>query len=84
MHVRGKNVSISGEKILLAKNVLNDLYGQLEKGFDIDFEEVDASIRMNSVENNFIRKMESNTPLIKLIRRLLEPEPIHKINILML
>ena len=65
LHVRGKNVSISGEKILLAKNVLNDLYGQLEKGFDIDFEEVDASIRMNSVENNFIRKMESNTPLIK-------------------
>ena len=41
------------------------MYGQLEKGFDIDFEEVDASIRMNSVENNFIRKMESNTPLIK-------------------
>ena len=65
LHVRGKNVSISGEKILLAKNVLNDLYSQLEKGFDIGFEEVDASIRMNSEENNFIRKMDSNTPLIK-------------------
>ncbi len=50
-----KNVSISGEKVLLAKNVLNDLYRQLEKGFDVNFEEVDASIRMNSVENNFIK-----------------------------
>ena len=37
LHGRGKNVSISGEKALLAKNVLNDLYAQLEKGFDIDF-----------------------------------------------
>ena len=65
LHGRGKNVSISGEKVLLAKNVLNDLYGQLEKGFDIDFEEVDASIRMNSVDNNFLKKMEDNTPLIR-------------------
>jgi phosphate starvation-inducible PhoH-like protein len=65
LHGRGKNVSISGEKALLAKNVLNDLYGQLEKGFDIDFEEVDASIRMNSVENNFIKKIGDETPLIR-------------------
>ena len=65
LHGRGKNVSISGEKVLLAKNVLNDLYGQLEKGFDIDFEEVDASIRMNSVENNFIKKIGDETPLIR-------------------
>ena len=65
LHGRGKNVSISGEKVLLAKNVLNDLYGQLEKGFDIDSEEVDASIRMNSVDNNFLKKMEDNTPLIR-------------------
>ena len=41
------------------------MYGQLEKGFDIDFEEVDASIRMNSVDNNFLKKMEDNTPLIR-------------------
>ena len=65
LHGRGKNVSIYGEKVLLAKNVLNDLYGQLEKGFDIDFEEVDASIRMNSVENNFIKKVEDETVLIR-------------------
>jgi phosphate starvation-inducible PhoH-like protein len=63
LHGRGKNVSISGEKALLAKNVLNDLYGQLEKGFDV--EEVDASIRMNSVENNFIKKIGDETPLIR-------------------
>jgi len=65
LHGRGKNVSISGEKTLLAKNVLNDLYRQLEKGFDVDFEEVDASIRMNSVKNNFIQKIEAETVIIK-------------------
>ena len=72
LHGRGKNVSISGEKVLLAKNVLNDLYGQLEKGFDIDSEEVDASIRMNSLDNNFLKKMEDNTPLIRTEKKTVE------------
>ena len=65
LHGRGKNVSISGEKIHLAKNVLNDLYGQLKKGFDIGFEEVDASIRMNSEKNNYIEKTAVDIPLIR-------------------
>ena len=49
---------------------------QLEKGFDIDFEEVDASIRMNSVDNNFLKKGDnvkisiSKLGFIKLIRKM--------------
>ena len=61
LHGRGKNVSISGDKVHLAKNVLNDLYGQLKKGFEIGFEEVDASIRMNIVENNSEQEQEPNS-----------------------
>ena len=69
LHGRGKNVSISGDKVHLAKNVLNDLYGQLKKGFDIGFEEVDASIRMNSVENNFLNKTEADITLIRTVKK---------------
>ena len=65
LHGRGKNVSISGEKINLAKNVLNDLYEQLKKGFDIGFEEVDASIRMNSEKNNYTEKTAVDIPIIR-------------------
>ncbi|MBH87842.1 MAG: phosphate starvation-inducible protein PhoH [Pelagibacterales bacterium] len=62
---RGKNISISGKDILLAKDVLNDLYAQLKKGFDIGFEEVDASIRMNSEKNISIGKQQNDLPLIR-------------------
>ena len=34
---RGKNIFISGKDVFLAKEVLNDLYEQLKKGFDIGF-----------------------------------------------
>ena len=61
---RGKNISISGKDVLLAKEVLNDLYEQLKKGFDIGFEEVDASIRMNSDKNNGLQE-DNNVPLIR-------------------
>ena len=87
LHGRGKNVSISGEKIHLAKNVLNDLYGQLKKGFDIGFEEVDASIRMNSVENNFLNKTEADITLIRTVKKTVrarthkQNQYIHALNI---
>ena len=62
---RGKNISISGKDVVLAKNVLNDLYDQLKKGFDIGFEEVDASIRMNSEININSDKKQNDVSLIK-------------------
>ena len=61
---RGKNISISGKDVVLAKNVLNDLYDQLKKGFDIGFEEVDASIRMNSEININSDKQQKEVSLI--------------------
>ena len=87
LHGRGKNVSISGDKVHLAKNVLNDLYGQLKKGFDIGFEEVDASIRMNSVENNFLNKTEADITLIRTVKKTvrarthMQNQYIHALNI---
>ena len=87
LHGRGKNVSISGDKVHLAKNVLNDLYGQLKKGFDIGFEEVDASIRMNSVENNFLNKTEADITLIRTVKKTVrarthtQNQYIHALNI---
>ena len=65
LHGRGKNISISGKNVFLAKDVLNDLYAQLKKGFDIGFEEVDASIRMNSEKNIGIDKQQNDLPLIR-------------------
>ena len=62
---RGKNISISGKDVALAKNVLNDLYAQLKKGFDIGFEEVDASIRMNSEKNINLEKQKNDFSLIR-------------------
>jgi phosphate starvation-inducible protein PhoH and related proteins len=66
---RGKNISISGNDALLAKDVLNDLYEQLKKGFDIGFEEVDASIRMNGEKNNLLDNKEKDVPLIRTIKK---------------
>ena len=58
LHGRGKNVSISGDEVHLAQKVLNDLYDQLKDGFEIGFEEIDASIRMNSVNNNLSKNID--------------------------
>jgi len=52
LYSRGSNIEISGEKVKLAKEVLNDLYAQIKKGFEIGYEEVDASIRMNGDKIN--------------------------------
>src|SRR6056300_1099977 len=62
---RGKNISISGKDVFLAKDVLNDLYAQLKKGFDIGFEEVDASIRMNSEKNIDADKIQKDQSLLR-------------------
>ena len=66
---RGKNIFISGKDVFLAKDVLNDLYEQLKKGFDIGFEEVDASIRMNSEKNNGSKKRDEELSLIRTIKK---------------
>jgi len=66
---RGKNIFISGKDVFLAKEVLNDLYEQLKKGFDIGFEEVDASIRMNSEKNNGSKKVDKELSLIRTIKK---------------
>ena len=65
LHGRGKNISISGKDVFLAKDVLNDLYAQLKKGFDIGFEEVDASIRMNSEKKISVDEQQNDLPLIR-------------------
>ena len=69
LHGRGKNVSISGDKVHLAQKVLNDLYDQLKDGFEIGFEEIDASIRMNSVNNNLSKKLETDNLLIRTVKK---------------
>ena len=66
---RGKNIFISGQDVFLAKDVLNDLYEQLKKGFDIGFEEVDASIRMNSEKNNGSKILDNELSLIRTIKK---------------
>ena len=35
LHGRGKNISISGKDVVLAKNVLNDLYDNLRKALTL-------------------------------------------------
>ena len=69
LHGRGKNVSISGDEVHLAQKVLNDLYDQLKDGFEIGFEEIDASIRMNSVNNNLSKKLETDNLLIRTVKK---------------
>ncbi|MBJ86206.1 MAG: phosphate starvation-inducible protein PhoH [Pelagibacterales bacterium] len=76
---RGKNISISGKDGVLAKNVLNDLYDQLKKGFDIGFEEVDASIRMNSEININSDKKQNGVSLIKTKKKIVRART-HKQN----
>jgi len=61
---RGKNIEISGKEVKLAHAVLNDLYNQIKNGFEIGYEEVDASIRMNSQKNNDILIDDDKIPLI--------------------
>ena len=61
---RGKNIEISGKEVKLAHAVLNDLYNQIKNGFEIGYEEVDASIRMNSQKNNDIFIDDDKIPLI--------------------
>ena len=69
LHGRGKNVSISGDEVYLAQKVLYDLYDQLKDGFEIGFEEIDASIRMNSVNNNLSKKLETDNLLIRTVKK---------------
>ncbi len=61
---RGKNIEISGKEVKLAHAVLNDLYNQIKNGFEIGYEEVDASIRMNSQKNNDRLIDDDKIPLI--------------------
>lgn len=51
---RGNQVSVSGsgQAVEIAQAALNALYGRLEKGLPVDAAEVDAAIRMASVETN--------------------------------
>jgi phosphate starvation-inducible PhoH-like protein len=85
LHGRGKNISISGKDVALAKDVLNDLYNQLNKGFDIGYEEVDASVRMNSEKNNGLNKQEE-APIIRTRKKTIrgrthrQNEYIHALN----
>jgi len=60
---RGKNIEISGKEVKLAHAVLIDLYNQIKNGFEIGYEEVDASIRMNSAKNDDVLNDDKN-PLI--------------------
>ena len=69
LHGRGKNVSISGDEVHLAQKVLYDLYDQLKDGFEIGFEEIDASIRMNSVKNNLSKKLGTDKLLIRTVKK---------------
>ena len=69
LHGRGKNVSISGNEVNLAQKVLHDLYDQLKDGFEIGFEEIDASIRMNSVKNNLSKNIGTDNLLIKTVKK---------------
>jgi len=64
LNSRGSNIEISGEEVNLAKDVLNDLYTQIKKGFEIGYEEVDASIRMNGDQINNSLKDGEKDPLI--------------------
>tara|TARA_B100000686_G_scaffold78896_1_gene85036 strand:- start:22291 stop:23253 length:963 start_codon:yes stop_codon:yes gene_type:complete len=61
---RGKNIEISGKEVKLAHAVLSDLYNQIKNGFEIGYEEVDASIRMNSEKNNSVLEVSDKIPLI--------------------
>jgi len=70
---RGKVLEIFGKNAELTQNVLNDLYRQLKKGFNVGFEEVDASIRMNNKINNEIDKSKLPDLLIKTIKKNIRP-----------
>ena len=42
LNSRGSNIEISGKEVKLAKDVLNDLYTQIKKGFEIGYEECES------------------------------------------
>ena len=77
---RGKVLEIFGKNAELTHNVLNDLYRQLKKGFNVGFEEVDASIRMNNKINNEVDKSKLSDLLIKTIKKNIRPRTYSQIN----
>ncbi|MBJ26690.1 MAG: phosphate starvation-inducible protein PhoH [Rhodospirillaceae bacterium] len=78
---RGNEVSISGSSnaIFHARNVLEDLYEQLEKGRTIDLADVDASIKMHGQKISLVNKI-SDKENIRAHKRTIRPRSPNQIN----